>query len=110
MAATAAAARYVLDKGTLELSGADAGGALPHMDTARMGVEAPKLAITLDGPVVSASGGVRSVLKHEPADAPKSANETKMPSMLKKDRGRVRHGRLARLRRQQIAGKVQRRT
>jgi lipopolysaccharide export system protein LptA len=86
MAATAAAARYVLDKGTLELSGADAGGALPHMDTERMGVEAPKISVTLDGPVVVASGGVRSVLKHEPADAPKKGtNETKMPSMLKKD-------------------------
>ena len=83
MAATAAAARYVLDMGTLELSGADAAGAPPRVDTTQMSVSAPQIAITLDGPVVSASGAVKSVLKRQSADLAK--NDTKMPSMLKKD-------------------------
>jgi lipopolysaccharide export system protein LptA len=86
MAATAAAARYVLDKGTLELSGNDEAGTPPHMDTERMAIGAPKISITLDGPVVSAAGPVKSVLKRESADGAKNGrSETKMPSMLKKD-------------------------
>ena len=86
MAATAAAARYVLDKGTLDLSG-DAAQPIPHADTHQIGVDAAKISITLDGPIVSASGpsGVKSVLKHQTDDGKSGQPAEHTPTMLKKD-------------------------
>jgi lipopolysaccharide transport protein LptA len=84
-APTPPAARYVLDKGTLDLS-SDAPGAPPHAETELISVDAPKISIVLDGPVVSASSPVKSVLKQQKSDDAKGAKSTtKTPTMLKKD-------------------------
>lgn len=88
MAADAAAARYVLDKGTLELSGREPGREKPHVTHERFGVFATTIAIDLDGPDVNASGEVKSVLQPAKAgseSATAAADESKMPSMLKRD-------------------------
>jgi lipopolysaccharide transport protein LptA len=84
MAATSAAAKYVLEKGTLELSG-DASQPIPHADTQQIGIDAAKISIALDGPVVSATGPapVKSVLKHQDDKGSKDAGKT--PTLLKKD-------------------------
>jgi lipopolysaccharide transport protein LptA len=83
MAATSAAARYVLAKGTLDLS-SDASAAPPHAETEQISVDAPTISIALDGPVVDASGPVKSVVKQQKDDAAKKAG-TKTPTMLRKD-------------------------
>ena len=86
MAATAAAARYVLDKSTLELSG-EAGPPVPHAETEQMSVDAAKISMTLDGPVVSASGPspIKSVLKHQTGSDQAGNTAEHTPTMLKKD-------------------------
>lgn len=86
MAAMSAAARYVLDKGTLELSG-DASQPIPHADTQQISVDAAKISIALDGPVVSASGTapVKSVLKHQSDERKGGKDATRTPTLLKKD-------------------------
>lgn len=83
MAADAATARYVLDAGTLALSGREPGRERPHVTHDRFGVFASSIDITLDGPQVRASGDVKSVLM--PAGGPEGAHTTKVPSMLKAD-------------------------
>jgi len=97
MVATAARARYVLDKGTLELSGVDpASGAAPRLDTKQMGIDAATIGVVIDGPLVKASGSekgpgrtVHSLMKRQtPEDTVangKKAADTKLPAMLKKD-------------------------
>ena len=88
MAALAAAARYDLDKGTLELSGTEPGATVPHVVNEQIVVDAAKIDVTLAGPKVKASGNVRSQLLparkvgQKPGEAP---NDVKMPSMLKQD-------------------------
>ncbi len=87
MAAVAAAARYDLDKGTLELSGSEPGAAVPHVVNEQISVDATKLDITLVGPIMKAAGNVKSELKpaskaSKPGDI---ANDVKMPTMLKQD-------------------------
>ncbi|HEX4347033.1 MAG TPA: LPS export ABC transporter periplasmic protein LptC [Vicinamibacterales bacterium] len=86
MAANSAAARYVLDKGTLDLSG-DAAQPVPHADTQQIAVDAAKISITLDGPIVSASGpsAVKSVLKHQTDDDKNGKPSEHTPALLKKD-------------------------
>jgi LPS export ABC transporter protein LptC/lipopolysaccharide transport protein LptA len=83
MAADAAAARYVLEKGTLELSGAEPGRERPHVVHNRIGVFATAITIELDGPQVHATGDVKSVL--QPEKGAPGAEKTKVPSMLKRD-------------------------
>jgi len=85
MAATAGAARYVLDKGTLDLTTDAASGVPPHAETELISVDSPKISIVLDGPVVSASSPVKSVLKPQKSSDAKNAKATKTPTMLKKD-------------------------
>ena len=93
MTATAAAARYVLDKGTLDLSGLDpASGAPPRLDTKQIGIDATTISVVIEGPMVKASGSektpVKSMLKRQTPDADdagKKPADTKVPAMLKKD-------------------------
>ena len=89
LVACAAAARYDLAKGTLELSGSEPGALLPHVINDRIAVDAAKIDITLEGPKVHATGSpsdkVKSVLKPSPKEAPTGGESVRMPSMLKQD-------------------------
>ena len=78
MFALAAAARYDLDKGTLLLSGSEPGAAVPHVVNEQITVDATSVDVTLSGPIVKATGNVRSQL--QPA---KKAGQK--PGMLKQD-------------------------
>lgn len=87
MTALAAAARYDLEKGTLELSGSEPGAAAPHVVNQQIVVDATKIDVTLAGPRVKAAGNVKSELRPaskrgKPGEA---GNDVKMPSMLKQD-------------------------
>jgi lipopolysaccharide transport protein LptA/LPS export ABC transporter protein LptC len=82
MNAQAAAARYDLVKGTLELTGSEPGYAAPHMVTEQIAVDAVRLDVTLEGPLVKATGTVKSTLKAARKDA---TAENRLPSMLKQD-------------------------
>ena len=87
MAAQAAAARYDLGKGTLELGGSEPRSVVPHMVNDQIVGDAAQIDVTLAGPKVVASGNVRSQLlpakkAGKPGDA---ANDVKMPAMLKQD-------------------------
>jgi len=86
--ATAAAARYDVDKGTLELSGAEPGALAPHVVNDQIVVDAAKIDVTLEGPKVKAAAAegdkVKSILQPQKADAG-GADQTKLPSMLKQD-------------------------
>ena len=86
--ATSAVAKYVLDGGTLELSGTEPASRRPRITNDQIAIDATHIDAKLEGPKMKASGDVRSVL--QPAkkgstskDAKKT--ETKMPSMLKDD-------------------------
>jgi LPS export ABC transporter protein LptC len=83
MAADAAAARYVLGKGALALSGSEPGREKPHVVHDRFGVYATSIDITLEGPDVNASGDVKSVI--QPAKDGGESGDAKLPSMLKRD-------------------------
>jgi lipopolysaccharide transport protein LptA len=84
MAALSAAARYDLAKGTLQLSGSEAGSVTPHLVNERLAVDATRIDVTLDGPVLKAAGAVKSTLK--PAKKGDAAGgDKKLPSMLKQD-------------------------
>lgn len=82
LASTAAAARYDLEKGTLELSGSEPGRQVPHVVNEQIAIDAQKIDVTLAGPKVKATGSVKSVL--QPAKKG-SGSDVKMPSMLKQD-------------------------
>jgi lipopolysaccharide export system protein LptA len=86
MNATSAAARYLLNTGALELRGGDAGAAGPRMWNERMDIQGQRIDVVLEGPVVKASGDVRSTLRPVTKPAPGSGKpDPKVPSMLKKD-------------------------
>ena len=81
--ATAAAARYVVSKGTLELSGSETAFRVPRVVNEQIRVDATQITMTLAGPKVTAKGSVQSELQ-PPAKKPK-ADAAKLPSMLKQD-------------------------
>ena len=85
MAATAAAAHYDIDKGTLALSGTEPGFVVPHVVNEQIAVDGETIDVTLDGPKLKASGNVRSVLKPAPANPDESGSNVRMPAMLKQD-------------------------
>lgn len=88
MTATSTAARYVLDRGTLELTSTGAGGPPPHVVNERIMVDAARMDVTLEGPIVKAVGSAKSVLQPQktPDAGQKDAGaEIRMPSMLKQD-------------------------
>jgi LPS export ABC transporter protein LptC/lipopolysaccharide transport protein LptA len=79
MVGTGAAGRYVLDKGILELTGSDAANRTPHVQNKQITVDAARIEVTLDGPIVNASGAVKSLIRAQQDD------KTHIPSMLKRD-------------------------
>jgi lipopolysaccharide transport protein LptA len=87
--ACAAAARYDLAKGALELSGSEPGALVPRVVNERFAIDAAKIDVTLEGPKVKATGSasdkVKSVLKPAPKEAPAGGPAVRMPSMLKQD-------------------------
>ena len=85
MFATAAAGRYAIDRGVLELTGSEPGSLTPHVVNEQLMVDAARIDITLEGPLLQASGSVKSIL--QPAKSGDSAGrkEGRMPSMLKDD-------------------------
>jgi lipopolysaccharide transport protein LptA len=87
MTALAAAARYDLEKGTLELSGSEPGATAPHVVNEQIAVDAAKIDVTLAGPKLKAAGDVKSELRPatKTASPGQPANDVKMPSMLKQD-------------------------
>jgi lipopolysaccharide transport protein LptA len=88
MTATSAAARYVLDQGVLELTGSEPGSLVPHVVNDQVLIDAVRIDVTLDGPVVVASGSVKSVLQPRSQDPSKRRSgdaEVRMPAMLKQD-------------------------
>lgn len=82
--ATAAAGRYVLDKGTLELNGNEPGAPLPHITNEQIDVDATRIDVVLAGPIMKATGDVKSLL--QPAKKGGQSKDVKMPSMLKGDK------------------------
>ena len=86
MFATAASAKYALKRGVLELTGTEPASPTPHVVNDQITVDGARIDVTLEGPVVKATGTVKSVLQParsrpeggKPADA-------KLPSMLKGD-------------------------
>src|SRR6185295_11622001 len=82
--ATAAAGRYLLDKGTLELQGTEAGAPRPHITNEQIDADANRIDVILAGPIMKASGDVKSVLR--PAKKDGRSKDVKMPSMLKADK------------------------
>ena len=88
IAAVAAAARYVLDEGLLELSGSEPRASVPHVVNEQISIDAAAIDVTLAGPKMKATGNVKSVLqpaKKTGQNAADSKTDTKMPSMLKQD-------------------------
>jgi LPS export ABC transporter protein LptC len=85
--AVGAVARYVLDKGTLALSGSEPAAVRPSMRNDRIQVDAARMDVALVGPKLTASGDVKSVLQPpKKGVGPKPGTaETKVPSMLKSD-------------------------
>lgn len=87
--ASAATAQYDPRNGTLQLSGADAGGA-PRVADERITVEAAAIDLTLQGRRMLASGGVKTTLRAGGAAAPSQAAErgaapdagTRLPGLL----------------------------
>jgi LPS export ABC transporter protein LptC len=86
MAAQAAAGHYDIDKGTLALSGREPGMLMPHVVNEQIAVDAVTIDVTLEGPKLKAVGNVRSTLKPASTTQDQSANDIKMPSMLKQDK------------------------
>jgi LPS export ABC transporter protein LptC len=80
---TAASMRYLVDAGSLDLTGSEPGNPVPHVQTDQIGVDAPHIEVALGGPTLHATGNVKSVL--EPPKKSARAPETKLPSMLKQD-------------------------
>jgi LPS export ABC transporter protein LptC/lipopolysaccharide transport protein LptA len=79
MVGTGANGRYVLDKGILELTGSDAANRTPHVQNRQITVDAGRIDVTLEGPIVKAAGAVKSLIR------PQQDDKTHIPSMLKQD-------------------------
>jgi lipopolysaccharide transport protein LptA/LPS export ABC transporter protein LptC len=86
MTATAAAAHYLPDRGTLALTGSERENPVPHVVNDQIQVDAGSVNVTLDGPIVHAVGSVKSVIQPQKPDAKKDAgSEVRIPAMLKQD-------------------------
>lgn len=85
MFATAASGRYALDRGVLELSGTEPGSLRPHVTDERMAIDAARIDITLEGPLMKAAGAVKSVITPKKAGSAAGDDAARLPSMLKND-------------------------
>jgi lipopolysaccharide export system protein LptA len=84
--ATSARGRYFVRQGTLGLSGSDAAAPVPRVVNDQVAVNATTIDLTLEGPVLKATGSVESQLKPPKARrAGETTTDTKLPSMLKQD-------------------------
>jgi lipopolysaccharide export system protein LptA len=83
MATLSALARYDLDKGLIELTGAEPGVASPHVVNEQISVDATRIDVTLVGPKMRAVGNVKSVLQPPKSTAQK--DDGRLPSLLKQD-------------------------
>ncbi|MFN7983993.1 MAG: LptA/OstA family protein [Vicinamibacterales bacterium] len=81
--ATAAVGKYSVSKGVLNLSGSEPGILTPHVLNEQIAVDATRIDITLDGPLMNAEGAVKSVLQARKGANPSDAAH--LPAMLKKD-------------------------
>ena len=82
--ATATTARYNVDRGVIELSGEE--NETPTMSDARITVDAREIVLTLEGPKVTATGAVRSVLRPQKKVAASGneepADQVRLPGFL----------------------------
>jgi lipopolysaccharide export system protein LptA len=88
LVANAASARYLIGKGALELTGSEPRNPAPHVENERISVGASRIDVVLAGPVVSASGTVKSELKPQKNPGTESTEQRatgKVPSMFKQD-------------------------
>lgn len=85
MFATAAAARYAIDRGVLELTGSEPGSLTPHVVNEQLMVDATRIDMTLEGPLLQAAGSVKSILQPKKSGGNGAQTEGRMPSMLKDD-------------------------
>jgi LPS export ABC transporter protein LptC/lipopolysaccharide transport protein LptA len=85
LTATAAAARYVLASGILELTGKEAANPTPHVLNDQIIVDATRIDVTLEGPMLKATGSVKSVLQPQKKDAERKrpGDELRVPAMFK---------------------------
>src|SRR5439155_6528474 len=81
LAARAATARYLIEKGLVELAGSEPppGVAAPHVVNDQISVDAARIDLTLAGPKMKATGTVKSLLQ------PAKKGGSRMPAMLKQD-------------------------
>ena len=80
--ASAAEARYVLKGETLELRGNEPGLPTPQVIDDRLSVYATRIDVALSGPVVRASGAVKSELRPAPKGR---TDDSRIPSIFKDD-------------------------
>jgi LPS export ABC transporter protein LptC/lipopolysaccharide transport protein LptA len=86
MQAAAASARYVLNPGSLELTGSEPGRLRPHLVNERLTVDATRIDVVLEGPRVKADGNVASELKPtKPAPGDTNSSGARTPAMFQDD-------------------------
>jgi lipopolysaccharide export system protein LptA len=85
MTATAAAAHYLPDAGTLALTGAERENPVPHVVNDQIQIDAASLDVKLEGPIVTAVGSAKSVIQPQKTDSSKGSSDVKIPAMLKQD-------------------------
>jgi lipopolysaccharide transport protein LptA/LPS export ABC transporter protein LptC len=85
MTATAAAAHYLPDGGTLALSGTERENPVPHVVNEQIQIDAGTVDVKLDGPVVTAVGTAKSVLQPQKPDSKDHSSDVRIPAMLKQD-------------------------
>lgn len=84
LAAQAAAARYDIARGALELTGSEPGFVTPRLVNERIAVDATRIDVVLEGPNVTAAGSVKSTLQPSKPSSD-GRTEAKLPAMLKQD-------------------------
>jgi len=83
MTSRSAAARYDLQKNTLELTGSEPGILRPRVVNGQMAVDAARIDVALAGPDLKAAGEVKSVLLGKGGG---KTSDTQLPSMFKQDK------------------------
>jgi lipopolysaccharide transport protein LptA len=83
--ATAAMARYAVEKDVLQLSGTEPAFPRPNVRDEATSIDGARIDITLDGPHIDAAGEVKSVLQPEKRTRGSASDTAKLPSMLKPD-------------------------